>query len=85
MKGIVPEQHTAESPEQQAARQLTRAPLVRYRYQPPYRTQCVPDQEWQRCKLEQLRYKWGNYQGWPRIMQRLGDCGRKILAIGRVR
>lgn len=49
----------------------------RYRYRSLYRTACLPDAEWQRCKLEALRYKWGGYRHAFRLMQVLGDFGRK--------
>ena len=52
---------------------------ARAQHQPSYRERCTPDQEWQRCKTEQLRYKWfylGRCHSW---MQRLGDIGRDML------
>jgi len=42
-------------------------------YKPLYRDTCTPDSEWQRGKLEQLRYKWGGYKNGLRVMQRLHD------------
>jgi hypothetical protein len=46
-------------------------------YKQSYRTTCTPDAEWQRCKLEALRYKWGGYKNGTRWMQALGDIGRE--------
>lgn len=43
-------------------------------YRPLYRVTCLPSQEWQRCKLESLRYRFGRYHGG--IMQQIGDIGR---------
>jgi len=62
--------------------QSVERPVVQHhkevRYRALYRARCLPDAEWQRQYLEHLRYKWGNYQGWPRIMQRLGNWGRSV-------
>ena len=71
MKAIIPARH--EHKEQR--------PFL-HRYRPLYRLTCLPDAEWQRCKLEQLRYKWGGYKDGTRLMQRLGDWGRKMLGPG---
>jgi len=48
-------------------------------YEQLYRVRCLPDAEWQRCKLESLRYKWGGYKHGVRFMQTLGDFGRKYF------
>jgi len=45
-------------------------------YRPLYSDWCIPNREWQRCKLEALRYKWGRYKGHGGVMQALGDFAR---------
>jgi hypothetical protein len=54
-------------------------------YREPYERTCRPDSEWQRGKLEQLRYKWGGYRHGTRIMQSLGNFWREVLHVGRAR
>jgi len=51
-------------------------------YRDLYRTACLPDAEWQRCKLEALRYKWRyRHAQMTRLMQMLHDAWPKVLAL----
>ncbi len=48
-------------------------------YRELYRTTCTPDAEWQRGKLEALRYKW-RYRHVTHVMQTLADNWPNVLA-----
>jgi len=50
-------------------------------YEPLYRDWCIPNREWQLCKLEALRYKYGRYKGKGGTMQALGDWGRLVAPL----
>ncbi len=50
-------------------------------YVESYEVSCRADREWQRAKLESLRWRFGYYQHtpWKRLMQGLGNEGRDVI------
>lgn len=62
-----------------------RAP-VRYQFIPwhqLYAVSCLPDAEWQRCKLESLRYRYGHYKDAPEaaMMRTIRIVAKRYLPV----
>ncbi len=65
-------------------RQQTRDVQHPYVYRRLYAVDCLPDSVQQAERLEALRYKWGRYRYGARLIQRLGNVGRRLAWVPAV-
>lgn len=64
----------------QEEQQIQRPRVVRAVYHVPYATTCLPDHEWQRAKLEQMRVKWSpDYKHMTHTLAHLRMFAKKYL------